>query len=191
VPNVSAGLRAEILDTCIAPVVDELTPYQGVLFAGLMLTADGPKVLEYNCRFGDPEAQVLLARMPTQVGTLLYACATGALAAQADPAHIDHGAAVTVVVASAGYPGAPRTGMSIDGVDEATLVPGVMVFHAGTAIDAEGRLVTAGGRVLAVTGTGPTIREARDRAYLGVEQIRFEGMQFRADIAARAAEEER
>jgi phosphoribosylamine--glycine ligase len=191
VPGVSAQLRTEILDTCISPVVDELKPYQGVLFAGLMLTADGLKVLEYNCRFGDPEAQVLLARMPKSVGTLLHACATGTLAAQSDHANVDHGAAVTVVVASAGYPGAPRTGVSIEGVDEATLVPGVMVFHAGTAIDDEDRLVTAGGRVLAVTGTGPTIREARDRAYLGVEQIRFEGMQFRTDIAARAAEEER
>ncbi len=190
VPNVSADLRAEILNTCIAPVVDELTPYQGVLFAGLMITADGPKVLEYNCRFGDPEAQVLLARMPHDVGALLNACATGTLAEHAGRTDMDEGAAVTIVLASEGYPGAPRTGVPLEGIEEATLVPGVMVFHAGTAVDTDGYLVTAGGRVIAVTGTGPTIREARDRAYLGVEQIRFEGMQFRTDIAARAAAEE-
>ena len=147
-------------------------------------------MLEFNCRFGDPEAQVLLARMPYELGSLLNACATETLAERIGHATMDDGAAVTVVVAGEGYPGTPRTGVPIEGVDEATLVPGVMVFHAGTAVDTDGRLVTAGGRVLSVTGTGASIREARDRAYAGVERIRFEGMQFRTDIAARAAAEE-
>ncbi len=191
VPGVSRQLATQILDTCITPVVDELAPYVGVLFAGLMLTADGPKVLEYNCRFGDPETQVLLPRMPYQLGTLLRACATGTLAGVAEHAGFDRVAAVTVVLASAGYPTSSMSGVPLSGVDEATLLPGVEVFHAGTAVDADGRLVTAGGRVVAVTGTGATLQEARDRAYGGVAQIHFEGMQFRTDIAARAAQEER
>jgi phosphoribosylamine--glycine ligase len=192
VPAVGQPLATEILDTCIAPVVDELRPYQGVLFAGLMLTADGPKVLEYNCRFGDPETQALLPRMPYGVATLLHACATGTLADHAGHANVDDGtAAVTVVLASDGYPGSYRTGVPIEGLDEASLLPGVTVFHAGTAVDEHGRVVTAGGRVLAVTGVGETLHEARDRAYGGVAQVRFEGMQYRRDIAREAAEEER
>jgi phosphoribosylamine--glycine ligase len=191
VPSVEQALVTEILDTCIAPVVDELRPYQGVLFAGLMLTVDGPKVLEYNCRFGDPETQVLLPRMPYGVATLLHACATGDLADNAGHANVDDGAAVTVVLASGGYPGPYRTGAPIDGLDEASLLPGVTVFHAGTALNDEGRVVTAGGRVLAVTGVGTTMHEARDRAYGGVAQIRFEGMHYRRDIAREAAEEAR
>jgi phosphoribosylamine--glycine ligase len=191
VPSVPQEVATEILDTCIAPVVDELRPYRGVLFAGTMLTVDGPKVLEYNCRFGDPETQVLLPRMPYSVASLLHACATGHLAEDAGHANVDAGAAVTVVAASDGYPGTYRTGVPIDGLEEASLLPGVEVFHAGTALDARGRFVTAGGRVLAVTGVGSSIREARDRAYGGIAQIRFDGMQYRTDIAARAAEEER
>jgi phosphoribosylamine--glycine ligase len=188
VPGIEQALATEILDTCIAPVVDELRPYRGVLFAGLMLTSDGPKVLEYNCRFGDPETQVLLPRMPYSVATLLDACATGRLADDAGHANVDEAAAVTIVLASEGYPGTPRTGVPIDGLDADDLLPGVTVFHAGTAVDDEGRLVTAGGRVLSVTGVGSTLREARDRAYAGVEHIRFEGMQYRHDIAQVAAE---
>jgi phosphoribosylamine--glycine ligase len=191
VPAVDQALATQILDTCIAPVVDELRPYQGVLFAGVMLTVDGPKVLEYNCRFGDPETEVLLPRMPYRVGSLLHACGTGRLAFEVGQAGFDDGAAVTVVLASEGYPGTYPTGLPIVGVDEAEAVKGVTVFHAGTARDAAGRLVTAGGRVLAVTGTGGSLGEARRRAYAGVERITFEGMQFRTDIAARAAEEER
>ena len=190
VPALSEETATEILDTVIAPVVDELRPYRGVLFAGMMLTDDGPKVLEFNCRFGDPETEVLLPRMPYRVGTLLHACATGRLASEAGHAGFDEGAAVTVVLASVGYPGSYPTGVPIDGVEVANSLDGVTVFHAGTARDDNGVLVTAGGRVLAVTGTGATIAEARERAYQGVETIRFEGMHFRTDIAAAAAAEE-
>jgi len=190
VPALSEETATEILDTVIAPVVDELRPYRGVLFAGMMLTDDGPKVLEFNCRFGDPETEVLLPRMPYRVGTLLHSCATGRLAYEAGHAGFDEGAAVTVVLASEGYPGSYPTGVPIDGVEVANSLDGVTVFHAGTARDDNGVLVTGGGRVLAVTGTGATIAEARERAYHGVETIGFEGMQFRTDIAAAAAAEE-
>ena len=190
VPALSEETATEILDTVIAPVVDELRPYRGVLFAGMMLTDDGPKVLEFNCRFGDPETEVLLPRMPYRVGTLLHACATGRLAHEAGHAGFDDGATVAVVLASEGYPGSYPTGVPIDGVEVANSLDGVTVFHAGTARDDNGVLVTAGGRVLAVTGTGATIAEARERAYQGVETIRFEGMHFRTDIAAAAAAEE-
>jgi phosphoribosylamine---glycine ligase len=186
VPALDQATATHILDTVIAPVVDELRPYRGVLFAGMMLTEDGPKVLEFNCRFGDPEAEVLLPRMPYSVGTLLHACATGRLAYEAGHANFDEGAAVTVVIASEGYPGAYQTGRSIIGVSDALEIEGVSVFHAGTAWG-PGGLVTAGGRVFGVTGQGATISEARERAYHGVSQIRFEGMQFRTDIAAHAS----
>jgi phosphoribosylamine--glycine ligase len=190
VPILDPEVETHILDTVIAPVVDELSPYRGVLFAGMMLTDDGPKVLEFNCRFGDPETEVLMPRMPYHVGTLLHACATGRLAYEAGHAGVDDGAAVTVVMASGGYPGAYETGKVITGVEEADALDGVTVFHAGTARDSGGRLVTAGGRVLSVTGTGATIAEARERAYAGVGLIHFEGAHWRRDIAARAAKEE-
>jgi phosphoribosylamine--glycine ligase len=154
-----------------------------------MLTADGPKVLEFNCRFGDPEAEVLLPRMPYSVGTLLHACATGRLAYEAGHANFDEGAAVTVVVASEGYPGPYETGRRILGVEEAEMIDGVTVFHAGTARDEAGALVTSGGRVLAVTGQGDTLSEARERAYHGVSRIHFDGMRYRSDIAANASRE--
>jgi phosphoribosylamine--glycine ligase len=190
VPLLDQDTATRILDTVIAPVVGELRPYRGVLFAGMMLTADGPKVLEFNCRFGDPETQVLLPRMPESVGTLLHACATGRLAYEAGHAGFDDGAAVTVVVASGGYPGAYETGKVITGVEDADALEGVTVFHAGTARDADGRLVTAGGRVLAVTGQGATLAQARERAYAGVDRIHFEGAHVRRDIAAAAAAQE-
>jgi phosphoribosylamine--glycine ligase len=189
VPALAAETATQILDTVLAPVVDELRPYRGVLFAGMMLTPDGPKVLEFNCRFGDPETQVLLPRMPFRVGTLLHACATGRLAFEAGHAGFDQGAAVTVVLASEGYPGSYPTGLPISGVDAAEAIDGVTVFHSGTARDAEGRLVTAGGRVLSVTGTGASLADACNRAYAGVHEIHFDGMHFRTDIADRASEE--
>jgi phosphoribosylamine--glycine ligase len=189
VPVLDEATATQILDTVIAPVVDELRPYRGVLFAGMMLTADGPKALEFNCRFGDPETEVLLPRMPYSFGTLLHACATGRLAYEAGHANFDEGAAVTVVIASEGYPGPYETGRPIIGVGDATAIEGVTVFHAGTARDATGQLVTAGGRVFAVTGQGTTLSEARERAYHGVSRIHFEGMVFRTDIAAHASTE--
>ena len=188
VPFVDQGTATWVLDNVLAQVVDELRPYRGVLYAGLMLTATGPKVLEFNCRFGDPEAEVLLPRMPYGVGTLLHACATGRLAYEAGNAGFDDGAAVTVVVASEGYPGSYPTGVPITGVEDALTHEGVTVFHAGTGRNRDGQLVTAGGRVLAVTGQGSSISEARDRAYRGVAEIHFDGMQFRTDIAAHAVE---
>ena len=190
VPFLDQATATHILDTVIAPVVDELRPYRGVLFAGMMLTEDGPKVLEFNCRFGDPETQALLPRMPYRVGTLLHACATGRLAYEAGQAGFDDGAAVTVVIASGGYPGDYETGIPIIGVGDALTIEGVNVFHAGTAYDPEWGLVTAGGRVLTVTGQGRNLNEARERAYRGVAEVHFDGMQFRTDIAARAAWEE-
>src|SRR4051812_22909272 len=174
VPALAPEMATRILDTVLAPVIDELGPYRGVLFAGMMLTRDGPKVLEFNCRFGDPETQVLAPRMPYRVGTLLHACATGRLAAEAGHAGFDDGAAVTVVLASEGYPGSYERGRPITGVDAADAIGGVTVFHAGTARDGDGRLVTAGGRVLSVTGTGVSLAQARDRAYAGVAEIHFE-----------------
>jgi phosphoribosylamine--glycine ligase len=129
--------------------------------------------------------------MPSRVGTLLHACATGRLAFEAGHAGFDEGAAVTVVLASKGYPGSYPTGLPITGVDAAEAIEGVTVFHAGTARDDGGRLVTAGGRVLSVTGTGARLAEARERAYRGVAEIGFDGMHHRSDIAASAAGEAR
>jgi phosphoribosylamine--glycine ligase len=188
VPFVDQETTTWVLDNVLAQVVDELRPYRGVLYAGLMLTADGPKVLEFNCRFGDPETQALLPRMPYGFGTLLDACATGRLAYEAGHAGFGDGAAATVVIASGGYPGAYRTGFPIHGLDEAEAIEGVTVFHAGTARDDEGRVVTAGGRVLSVTGVGADLAEARARAYDGVGVIHFEGAHHRTDIAAHAVE---
>src|SRR5439155_1037377 len=161
VPFVDQGTATWVLDNVLAQVVDELRPYRGVLYAGLMLTATGPKVLEFNCRFGDPEAEVLLPRMPYGVGTLLHACATGRLAYEAGNAGFDDGAAVTVVVASEGYPGSYPTGVPITGVEDALTHEGVTVFHAGTGRNRDGQLVTAGGGGLRTRSRG---RRLLDRA---------------------------
>ncbi|MGE5226172.1 MAG: phosphoribosylamine--glycine ligase [Planctomycetaceae bacterium] len=189
VPAVDAATQEQIWSTCVRPAVEAMaeigSPYRGVLFAGLMLTADGPKVLEYNCRFGDPETQVLMPRLDTDPAALFAACADGDLAAATTAWRED--AAVAVVMASGGYPGAYATGVPIEGVEEAAALEGVTVFHAGTARGADGRLLTAGGRVLAVTGTGDDLAAARERAYAGVDLIRFDGAYARRDIAAWAA----
>jgi len=139
-------------------------------------------VVEFNCRFGDPETQVVLARLATPLAGVLSAAAAGDLAGL-PPLRWRGEAAVTVVVAAAGYPGRPRTGDPIEGVAAAAAVPGVSVHHAGTALDQQGRLVTAGGRVLAVTATGADQAQARDRAYQGVAKIRIPGAHYRTDIA--------
>jgi phosphoribosylamine--glycine ligase len=186
VPGFGADEVAELVDRVHRPVVEELArrgaPFVGVLFAGLMLTESGPKVLEFNARFGDPETQSLLPRLD---GDLLSALA-GAAGGDLDGVELSvtDEAAVTVVLAGRGYPVGSDVGTPIEGVDDAEAT-GALVFHAGTALRGD-RLVTNGGRIFGVTGTGPTVSEARDRAYAACELIRFEGMQYRRDIALAA-----
>jgi phosphoribosylamine--glycine ligase len=188
VPAFGAALERAVMEQIVAPTVaalaGEAAPYRGVLFVQLMLTADGPKVVEFNCRFGDPECEALMVRAPGDLVPWLLAAArgeawpgAGAWAAQAS---------VCVMIASGGYPGRYPTGLPIEGVEEAGQRPGVHVFHAGTA-RREGRLVTAGGRVLAVTALGDTLPAAIERAYAAVGGIRFEGMHYRRDIGRRRA----
>jgi phosphoribosylamine--glycine ligase len=159
--------------------------FHGVLYAGIMLTPGGPKVLEFNVRFGDPECQPLLSLLESDLLELLVATASGRL----DEVDIRFSAkhSVCVVIASAGYPESPEIGKPITGVDDADAMPGVTVFHAGTALDSDGVLVTSGGRVLGVTATGETLEQARDLAYEACAKIHFEGMQLRSDIASSAA----
>jgi len=186
-PVLDDALGRRILDTVIRPTVRAMAaegrPYRGVLYAGLMLTADGPKLLEYNARFGDPECQVLVPRLADDLAPLCQAVAEGRGLPEA-VAWRDE-AAVCVVLASGGYPGSYRTGHPIAGLEAAAARPGVTVFHAGTA-RADGRLVTAGGRVLGVTACGADIPAAIAAAYGAVDDIRFEGMHFRRDIGRRA-----
>ena len=190
-PWLDAAVEARIWEDTVAPTLralrDEGIRYRGCLFAGIMLTADGPKVLEFNCRFGDPETEVLMPRMGADPAALLLACAEGRLGGSASSEGPD--AAVAVVLASGGYPGPYETGYEIHGLEAAAQAEGVTVFHAGTA-ERDGRVVTAGGRVLAVSALGSTLREARARAYEACGRISFEGMQYRRDIALAAAEGE-
>ena len=187
VPRLAPEEAAELTVEICRPVVDELarrgTPFVGVLFAGLMLTADGPRVLEFNCRFGDPETQSLLPRLNGDFGGALQAAAAGELAGV--ELEVAAGAAVTVVVAAPDYPERGDHGTPIEGVDGAEAL-GALVFHAGTARHGE-RLVTSGGRILGVTGTGTTIAAARDLAYAACAEISFAGARFRTDIARLAA----
>jgi len=187
-PWAPEGLVDEVCERVLQPVVDELrrrgTPFTGLLYAGLALTSRGVRVIEFNCRFGDPETQALLPMLQTPLGSVLYAAATGKLE-EFGPLHWQPGSAVTVVVASKKYPSNPRKGDLITGLDEAQAA-GALVFHAGTAVDGED-LVTAGGRVLAVTATGDDLTTARERAYAAVDLIRIKGSQHRTDIALNAA----
>jgi len=190
VASMDAAMHARIMRTIVEPtfaaIAREGAPYRGVLFVGLMLTAEGPKVIEYNVRFGDPECQAIMAAMDVDLLPLLDAVARGApLPAPAPAAR----AAVCVVVASGGYPERYPTGVPIDGIDEAERVPGVVVFHAGTAMH-EGRLVTAGGRVLGVTATAESVPAAIERAYAATSHVRFDGMHYRRDIGRRKAAQE-
>jgi phosphoribosylamine---glycine ligase len=177
-------------ESVILPILRELarrgSPFRGLLYAGLVDTADGPKVLEYNVRFGDPETQVVLPRLTSSLLDLLWAAATGSPrtgdGVAAVPVRFSEDVAVTVVMASGGYPETSTSGVPIEGVGRADALEGVQVVHAGTAHDAEGRLVTAGGRVLAVTGVGRDVDEARSRAYRGVGLVQFDGSQYRTDI---------
>lgn len=169
-------------------VVDELRregiTYSGCLYGGFMLTKDGPKVLEFNARFGDPETQVVLPRMKGDLVEAFHACDAGTLSP--DMVSWDDDWAVSVVLTSAGYPGSYEKGKKIVGVEDANAMPGVTVYHAGTALDAEGNLVTAGGRVLDVTAVADTFEDARNLAYEACDKIWFEGKTYRHDIGIKA-----
>jgi len=184
-PLVTADVERRVVDAIVRPVLEgmvrEGTPYRGFLYVGLMLTADGPKVIEFNVRFGDPEAQVVMPLIAGEIAPLLAAAAEGSLPHA--PIAMRHEVAVGVVLASQGYPGPVTSGRPIEGIDAAERVDGVRVFHAGTAVK-DGQLVTAGGRVLTVVATAPDYAHAIARAYQGVERISFDGMQYRRDIGA-------
>lgn len=187
VPDVTHELINALMTDAIEPTLAVLRergmPYQGVLYAGLMLTPDGPKILEYNVRFGDPECQVIVPRLASDLAIHCHEAAAGSLRA---PIKWRDEACVTVVLASEGYPARPRTGDVIEGLEEAGGLDDVLVFHAGTR-RAGGRIVTAGGRVLGVTAVGATIGHARTRAYEAASLIEWAGMQRRDDIAQTAA----
>jgi phosphoribosylamine--glycine ligase len=189
VPSVPAGVLDDVVDRFVLPTLVELRrrgiDYRGTLYAGLMLTSEGPKLVEFNVRFGDPEAQVVLPRLTSDLAVLLAAAAGGDLRAAPAPSWTDE-AAVVVVLASDGYPASPRTGDAIEGLDDVAGCTGVLVYHAGVD-ERDGRLVTAGGRVLDVVGTGTTITEARDRAYDAAGRITWPGVHHRTDIAREAA----
>ena len=182
-PEVAARVQREILEPTVRAMAAEGRPYQGILYAGLMITRSGPVVVEFNCRFGDPEAQAVLPRMKSDLVEPLLATLGGGV--RDVEIEWDARAAACVVMASAGYPGEYRTGLEISGVEEAEALEDVWVFHAGTRREG-GRLLTAGGRVLCVTALGGSVREAVERAYLAVGKIRFEGAYYRPDIGARA-----
>ncbi|MGZ4758883.1 MAG: phosphoribosylamine--glycine ligase, partial [Acidimicrobiales bacterium] len=196
VPIAGDDVMAMVMERAVDPTLAALRrqgiDYRGVLYAGLMLTPDGPKVIEYNVRFGDPEAQVVLPRVSSDLTQLLARAASGALDDEA-PTFVDD-AAVTVVCATEGYPRSPRLGDPIEGLDLAARVEGVSVFCAGVsrpegAAD-DGPLLTAGGRVLALTGMGPDLATARSRAYQAVACVSWPGMHVRSDIAAAAAHDQ-
>lgn len=181
-PDVSPALVTEITRTILQPAIDGMrargTPYVGVLYAGVMLTAQGPMTLEYNCRFGDPETQVLLPLIPNLLD-LLVACTAGNL--HNVPLQQRPGACATVVLASPGYPGAYPTGLPIHGLEQLADQADMIAFHAGTAVK-DGEIVTAGGRVLAISGLGVDLAAALAQAYAGAAQVQFAGMHYRRDI---------
>ena len=189
VPFAGPDIVDEAMSKCVRPALTALAArgveYRGILYAGLMLTAEGLKIIEFNVRFGDPECQVVVPRLESDLCRHLIESATGRLESEVG---FSADACVTVVLAAEGYPVAPRKGDEIEGVDQAAALEGVNVFHAGTRRDG-GRLLTAGGRVLDVTATAPTLAEARDRAYEAAARISWPGIHYRSDIAARAAEE--
>jgi phosphoribosylamine---glycine ligase len=182
-PPLAERIVSEIIEPVIAVTAKEGAPFVGAIYAGLALTTRGPRVIEFNVRFGDPETQAIIPRLGSDFGELCLACAKRDLAGT--KLDFTNDACVSVVLASRGYPGGYERGMPIEGVDEAAALEGVSVFHAGTA-RREDRLVTDGGRVLAVSALGSSFREARRRAYEAADLIRFEGRHVRTDIAARA-----
>ena len=186
-PRLTPDVERRVLDTIVQPVLEgmerEGNPFRGFLYVGLMLTADGPKVVEFNVRFGDPEAQVVMPRMDEDLSWLLASAATGVLPSR--PARFRDEPHVGVVLATAGYPDAASTGQVISGLDKASSVPGALVFHAAT-VRRDREFVTSGGRVLTVVGRGAGYPEAIDIAYAAASHIRFDGMQFRTDIGRKA-----
>ena len=191
-PWAPSGLVDEVTTRILQPMVDAMrhrdTPFVGLLYAGLAMTSRGVRVIEFNARFGDPETQVVLANLRTPLGELLYAAAIGKLD-EVPPLAWQSGYAVTVVIAAQGYPGTPRSGDVIEGLDEAADQTGVEIFHAGTTVTDDGAIASSGGRVLSVTAHGETLAAAREHAYAGVDLIRLEGSHHRRDIAELAAVE--
>lgn len=185
-PHLDSEQEEAVMDAVMRPVVAALSdggrPYRGFLYAGLMLSARGAKVLEFNCRLGDPETQALMMRIDGDLVPLLMAAATGDLAGRRLP--LSPGAAAVVVMASEGYPGPYAKGRPIFGLDAAGDVDGVRVFHAGTAMAADGAVATSGGRVLGVAGRGPNLGRALERAYAGVDRVDWDGAVHRTDIGA-------
>lgn len=185
VPACPPPVYDSIIDTVIQPITAALNsreiPYTGVIYAGLMLTTEGPKVIEFNCRFGDPETQAILPRLESDLVEALVACAEGTL----DSVKLQwrSEACVCVAAASEGYPGEYATGHQIHGLQEAASITNIPVFHAGTAYDGSGRVITSGGRVLGVSALGKNVASARDRAYEAIGKISFDGIHYRSDIA--------
>jgi phosphoribosylamine--glycine ligase len=186
-PVVTDELYQVIVETIVKPTIDGMAkdgcPYSGILYVGLMIKDGVPRVVEYNARFGDPEAQPLLMRMKSDIVPVLYACARGRL--EQDSIEWHDKAAVCVVMASGGYPASYEKGLPISGLDDAAKIDDLMVFHAGTTLK-EGKIVNQGGRVLGVTGLGDSVRDAIDKAYVGVKVIHWDGVHYRNDIGARA-----
>ena len=187
-PVLTAELELRAMEEIIRPTAAAMaeagSPFSGVLYAGLMLTAEGPQLIEYNVRFGDPECEAIMPRIKGDLAATLHAVATGE---NFEAPTLKPDTSITVVVAASGYPGDPAKGAAIGGIDEAEAAEGVTVFHAGTAL-ADGRLVSSGGRVLAVTAIGAGLAEARDRAYRAVDRIRFDQGFWRRDIGWRELE---
>ena len=184
-PDIMASIEVKVLVPTFEAIKKRGVQFQGLLFPGLKLTLDGPKVLEYNARFGDPECQVYMRLLKTDLLDLLDASIDGTIDAMRHSVVWEHGFAANIVIASGGYPEEYKTGFPVTGIDDARSVDGVVVFHAGTRSE-DGQLVTAGGRVLSVSATGGTLKEALDRAYAAVGKIHFEGMHFRRDIGTKS-----
>lgn len=189
VPIAPQPVVDRITDLVLEPIAGALeregVPYSGVIYAGLMMTEEGPKVLEFNCRFGDPETQALIPRLGSDLAEPILACAESSLAGV--KLHWHDEVCVCVAAASGGYPGNYQTGFPISGVEEAEKITGLPVLHAGTVLEEDGRLLTAGGRVLGVVGLGVDHSEARNKAYEAMSKVIFEGMHYRRDIAEAAA----
>ncbi|MCC6543503.1 MAG: phosphoribosylamine--glycine ligase [Nitrospirae bacterium] len=190
VPVIDREMQERIMKEVMLPAVNALKaegcPYEGILYAGIMLTSDGPKVLEFNCRFGDPEAQPILMRLQSDILDIINAVVDRKL--ESVEIEWSEKASVCVVMAAGGYPDKYSTGQSINGLDDFANISDIMVFHAGTKFDG-GNIVTAGGRVLGVTAIGADLKIAIDKAYEGVNMIRFNGMQYRKDIGRKAIKE--